>query len=248
MIELEKNYLYHYTSFESAVKIISSGVLRFSKIDKLNDIHEVNGPLVMWSKEEDGRKIQKNLQYYSQISLTTDGERKGYDIPAMWGHYAERGHGVCLAFDMEVLTHLVKKRRLYSKEVDYGEIEDPGEYVYDGKIHGSAKEFILISKDTLFFRKSTDWKYEQEYRIITIDSKYTPLQFKEALVGAILYNEKHAAFCSSAEYKTLKALLPSGSVYRYGTSFEKGRLFSEVGKRLEKEMEYDFSSALDIKF
>ena len=53
MIQLNKKYVYHYTSFESAVKIISSGVLLFSRIDRLNDIHEVNGPLVLWSKDED---------------------------------------------------------------------------------------------------------------------------------------------------------------------------------------------------
>lgn len=247
MIQLNKKYVYHYTSFESAVKIISSGVLLFSRIDRLNDIHEVNGPLVLWSKDEDGKEIQEYLQYYSQISLTIDGERKGFDIPAMWGHYADRGHGVCLVFDWGVMERIVGERGLYSKSIDYGELENPGELLYDSKTHGTAEEFLSKAKDVLFFRKSSDWEYEQEYRIIAIDSEYTSLEFGDALTGAIIYSENQSAFLSSPEYKALKTLLPADSVYRYGTSLERGHLYDAKGNAIEKEIVFDFSSVKSIK-
>lgn len=44
-IDWQKDYLYHYTSFEAAVKILASAKLLFSDFKKLNDINEACGPI-----------------------------------------------------------------------------------------------------------------------------------------------------------------------------------------------------------
>ena len=50
---------------------------------------------------------------YRQISLIKDNVRQqGFNIPAMWAHYAERGRGVCLVFDKKkLLSGLGKNMR-----------------------------------------------------------------------------------------------------------------------------------------
>lgn len=102
MYNFDNQYLYHYTTFESAVKIITSKTMLFSKIERLNDINESSGYRILYSNasEEDKNRYDLRLRNFKQISLTTDIEnRKGFNIPAMWGHYASRGSGVCLVFD-----------------------------------------------------------------------------------------------------------------------------------------------------
>ena len=47
-MDWKKEYFYHYTSSESAEKIISSGTLLFSEIKKLNDINESCGPTILF--------------------------------------------------------------------------------------------------------------------------------------------------------------------------------------------------------
>ena len=51
MIDINKSYLYHYTSFESAVKILTSGKLRFSAYKNVNDINESCGPVVLYANK-----------------------------------------------------------------------------------------------------------------------------------------------------------------------------------------------------
>ena len=95
---LKTEKLYHYTSFESAIKILVSNKLLFGKLSNLNDINESFRPL-FYSSSINHENALKELSKYKQISLARDGKLKGFAIPSMWGHYAEKGYGVCLVFD-----------------------------------------------------------------------------------------------------------------------------------------------------
>ena len=48
-MDWNKECFYHYTSFESAIKIIASRTLLFSKINRLSNINESCGPTVHYS-------------------------------------------------------------------------------------------------------------------------------------------------------------------------------------------------------
>lgn len=90
--------LYHYTTFESGLKIIASKKLLFGKLKDMNDINEsYRGIFYEEGISEDD--VKKELSKYRQCSLTMDSPCSGYYIPAMWGHYAEKGNGICLVFD-----------------------------------------------------------------------------------------------------------------------------------------------------
>ena len=154
MIDKKKEeHLYHYTSFEAAIKIVASKELLFSKMDALNDINEQSGPEIIGGKSESGL-IKKVLKGYTQISLTMDYQhgRDGYDIPAMWGHYAQKGKGVCLVFQKEELLKAVKRRNttLYSKEVDYFDTLNPQDFLYEQR-YGTLESFINGKKRHIVF-------------------------------------------------------------------------------------------------
>lgn len=238
---MQETHLYHYTSFESAVKIIASGMIMFSKMDSINDINEQNGPDVIGPKDY-SHKICKILSNYKQISLTTDKKGKcGYDIPAMWGHYAQKGKGVCLAFKKKGLIKAVKRRNatLYSKEVDYFYTLNPQDFLYEQR-YGTLESFINDKKDILFFHKSKDWEYEQEYRVISIKRNPKPLDVRESLVGIILYARTKDELLNSNEYKVLSKIDNRLEFYRYSTLLDTGML-SNIDGEVNHHIIYDLA-------
>lgn len=183
--KLEK--LYHYTSFDKSLKILASNKLRFGKLNNMNDIHESYRHLMydFCINEDD---IRDELKLYRQLSLVRDKEpRRGFDIPAMWAHYADNGCGVCLVFDKEKL--------LSSLHVDIQHDNVAYDFNHDGSICvlGKSKDCILDTfmkeQKKLFFTKTSDWSYEQEYRLLVrthdSSSKYF-LDYKDSLIAIIL--------------------------------------------------------------
>lgn len=227
-------HLYHYTSFESAVKIIVSKIMLFSNMDSVNDINEKNGPIVFNTSKNAELRIREILSGYKQISFTTDQvPKRGYDIPAMWGHYAEKGKGVCLVFDKRSLVNYVKGRKtLYSKEVEYFDSLRPDDFQYN-EHYGAIEKYIRESKDTLFFHKSNDWRYEQEYRVITLTKNLKSINVKNSLVGAILFSESKDGLLNSVEYKVLSRIEKRLEFFRYSTMLDKGILYHLDGQKVD---------------
>ena len=228
----KKEHLYHYTSFEAAVKIVVSKELLFSKMDAVNDINEQSGPEIIGVEDEFGL-IKKALKGYTQISLTMDYQhgRDGYNIPAMWGHYAQKGKGICLVFQKGKFIKAVKRRNttLYSKEVDYYDTLNPQDFLYEQR-YGTLASFINDKKDTFLFHKSKDWEYEQEFRVVSIKKNPKPLNVRESLVGIILYARTKDEFLNSIEYKVLSKIDNRLGFYRYSTLLDKGTLYNIDGE------------------
>lgn len=226
--------LYHYTSFESAIKIIASQTLLFSKIGTLNDINESYGPDFFPDnyKSKESKKLAALFGKYTQISFASDSEyKKGYDIPAMWGHYASRGHGVCLILDKAEIVKEVKKRGFYSDNVIYDNQINLTDYEYNPKIHGTPENFIKASKNIFFFRKTKDWEYEQEYRIIAIRNNVKAFSIKKSLKAIVLFSKTHDEFLKSIEYKAIQELVKGRfDIYNYISSFYCGRLLNTKGE------------------
>lgn len=187
--------LYHYTSFESAVRILDSGYILFSDLCRMNDINE-SYRTVYWEITGDPVFPKDSFwTHYRQLSLTQDGSHDGYNIPSMWGHYADRGNGVCFVFDKNLLlTQAPNGKYFHHDEVDYdceynGDIMlSPGDY---NSIHRQLWEDNI--KD-VFFIKTEDWEHEQEYRIIQYSkqiTKFKSLQIGSSLIAVImLYDQK----------------------------------------------------------
>jgi len=170
----EMTRLYHFTSFDSACKIIESKQLRFGKLFRQNDLIESNKivfqRVVFGNLEEDkynGIYAEKEMHRYQQICFSQDKYvddkiYEGFNLHPMWGLYANKGYGVCLVFD---------KKKLKLAEGDYARSVEYWDYVlpdfgFLNKSKAGLKAEIWRRRDEIFFRKRKEWENEQEYRVV----------------------------------------------------------------------------------
>lgn len=243
--DFNKRYLYHFTTFEAAVKILATNELLFSSVKKLNDINESCGPTIICEgfTEDEIKQTNELLDNYLQLSMTRDkGPKRGFMIPAMWGHYAERGHGACLVFDRENFILGVNALSFYSRDVVYSSVDDLNALVCNKRQNGSIDSFLQDSKDDLFFHKSEDWSYEQEFRVIAISNEVFSIDVSGSIESVILYNRTQREFLESAEYKALSAIRADLNFYRYHTDISNACYLCDIeDKNIVPPLEYNFS-------
>lgn len=176
-----------------------------------------------------------------------EGKNKGFNIPAMWGHYAIRGNGVCLVLDYnKIKEHVKATEYLYAKKVEYSE-PNFKDISYCKHYGVSFEEFIARSKDDLFFHKTADWEYEQEYRIIAIDDEVKALYISEFIVAIILFNRSHDNFLNSVEYALFSKINEQLGLYRYTSLCGAGKLYDSKENEVWPNLHYDFSLTRNAK-
>lgn len=197
----ETEKLYHYTIFEKAVKILCNKQLRYSKLKDLNDINESYRPVYVafdgntFPDDKTFKDLENAIQRFGQISFSVDEKkRKGFDIPAMWAHYAQKGNGVCLVFDKGKLEQQLKPYK-QKEMLDFQKIRYKREGYDPSIILPSADmeeciNYLFTKRKEIFFEKTADWSYEQEYRVIrkVRGTKDVFLNVKNTFLAVILYN------------------------------------------------------------
>ncbi len=227
--------LYHFTNFESACKILTSGKLLFSKIHDANDIDEFYNPL-FFSKGVDPKEFNEEWYKYRQISFSIDQRpnKLGFLNSPMWAHYANKGTGVCLVFDKKKIEGTVKDKPFLKGEIFYDKYFVRTIIVEDGE---KAASFFKKNYKELFFKKTSYWEYEQEYRILTkTENKERPsIPIKDALMAVIMSfvqsnnRNENESIQGSPEYSAIKELVNDSSI----PILELGSLLSE--KSLSKD-------------
>lgn len=207
-------FLYHFTKFETAKLIINNMTLRFGELSNMNDINE-SYRLITFPGDEDYVKYKNAVQKFRQISLTSDNKySRGFDKPIMWGHYANKGRGVCLVLDKQVLIQEATK---------HGDIH--GRVIYSNKYDESI-DFAMSDPDSelprkaklIFFRKTKDWKVEQEYRIIRrcLNKGDEFLSIRDSLKAIIMcYGsniDEEGSVYGSKEYHELSRLVDENNI------------------------------------
>ena len=180
--------LYHYTKFESAIKIISSQQQKFGTLESMNDINESYKGIFYQSDEIPPKTVKSCLRNYRQISLTMDKPgRQGFDIPAMWGHYADKGDGVCLVYDKNKLLASINGKPYKHGKITYTNKYDNTIIVDDNYID----YFLKRHMGKLFFTKTRDWSYEQEFRILTVSTASQPLflPLNGSIIAVIMHSK-----------------------------------------------------------
>lgn len=214
--------LYHYTSLDSFSKIWISHSLLFSESKRTNDVFEsikileIGECRLPYNGEEKGLEVQGHFNKmfwdevgkYKQISLLHDYKDgiKGYASPMMWGHYAQKGKGVCIEFDSEKIQ-FPKDGCIHKKEVEYT-TEVPIINLTDGvDLHNKEliNKYIDEHIDDIFFKKHIHWEHENEYRIVS--NKANSLDIQDAITNIYLpYNE------ADVEYKIIEKLVDGSKV------------------------------------
>lgn len=154
--------LYHYTKFDTAIKILESHSLRFGRLHNMNDIHEndklsyvdTTGTLINSFPSDVLDAIDCEMAKYRQISLTADDDKQdklGFDLHQMWGLYADKGQGVCLVFDKDMLCKQIDDAVLH-KIVSY-DTSVESFYIANSNDSQSIQRNIQKQAEKLFFHK-----------------------------------------------------------------------------------------------
>lgn len=160
--------LYHFTSFESFVKIWLSKELLFSELEKVNDLFEIyknfNADFNQFALMFAFREL---MSEFRQISFTMDYDSytKGCMSTAMWGLYGDKTNGVCIEIDFE---KLVIPKNCTIGTISY--VKTLPKYInLDSSLTCIAdlRKFIQRRKKQFFFKKLNSWKSENEFRIIS---------------------------------------------------------------------------------
>jgi hypothetical protein len=193
--------LYHYTSYDNAIKILQSHTLLFGRLKDMNDINELYRPLAFFyhlrhenrNNDDIHEKMKEDFYKYQQISLTMDGNRMGFDIPAMWGHYAQNGNGVCLVFDKsKFISYLNEEKR--QRHIVFDKVKYKKDYssvvTYETDANNNLIPFRKREEKDYFFHKTKDWSYEQELRVIikSNSERREKLDFRDSLLSIAMHN------------------------------------------------------------
>lgn len=212
------NKLYHYTDLVSALKILSSKSLRYGRLSRMNDINECYRT-VFCSEKTTVAGVEETLRKYKQLSFSQDKERyAGYAISAMWGHYADKGKGVCLVFDKKKLLASLP-RKVWYRSVIYTTRSNVEMFVQGTSI----EEHLNKNYVDVFFKKTLDWSYEQEYRLLMRgdEGQDEYLQFTSDRLLAIICNyaedvDSQKSIFESVIVKLLRAVSPSTLILECG--------------------------------
>ncbi len=136
--------IYRFLDKNAALATIKDRELRISRISNLND------PFEFLCVDISDRKFRQGI-YRAKARLDkTKGLicfSKNWSNPLLWGHYAEKHKGLCLAFKVNVMESYV----------------NPVQYI-ERRLPRPTTKSLDFAKQILF-TKFSHWSYEQEVRM-----------------------------------------------------------------------------------
>lgn len=220
--------LYHYTTLERAISILSTNKLFMGRLASMNDINESYRPLSTYiepgksSESKDKERLkgaEKQLQRIRQTSLSVDGEMPGFANPIMWGHYADRGEGICIVLDKKALIRKLKGAGGFH----YGLVMYEKDFNPDITIGENPEIYFLEHMNEIFFKKSDCWKPEQEFRIIRwADNSPAYVDISGCVIALVMCyarsNDRQEAVFGSESHKKLQLLFPDYPILEWSTA------------------------------
>ena len=190
--EVGDGALFHYTKFESFLKILETMTLRSSPLCQMNDLNEADLSALDWSHDflqmlNAQEYVRKNC---SIICFTQNYEvesvcREGSNHPAMWAHYADDSKGVCIVLDKDAFFKAnqgILEQFFYKLEdVEYTWDHSPSLKICNEK-YLSVSEFVQKNYREVFFKKDIVWANEVEARLL-VDNPQIYLNIKMMILN-----------------------------------------------------------------
>ena len=167
-IDKKINSLFSYVKFDK--NIIDSIIYQYKYINQIFDFNDPNDPVIKLTEQYS--VSQKFLNKIRIACFTTNP----LNI-LMYSHYSDRYKGLCIEYDFSDFIKLNQKGMVLTKVKYKSKIEiDHNTYNIVIKNRNNNKEKIDFID--LFRTKHKNWKYENEYRVITydIDKIYLPIK------------------------------------------------------------------------
>ncbi|MCW7551666.1 DUF2971 domain-containing protein [Endozoicomonas gorgoniicola] len=155
----------------------------------------------------------------------------------MWSQYAENHTGICLVFSKQALMQEIENQLASEHQIlsDYVTYKDPsvkltstalsvdGYQLSTCSPEQMASDYIIDSKDHVFFQKQPDYKDENEFRIVAVAKHYKPvcgkfINFAQSLKAIILGDAFPKVYLP-----TIKALCEKNNVPYRKLHWEKSR-------------------------
>ncbi len=164
--ERDNNLLYHFTTADSLLKILSNMTLKLSTFDNLNDLNETDINC-NWSDSFNHIRIKRYIQDHCKLICFSQNyiynekfHEAGYNHPRMWAQYSNNNTGACIVINEKKLKEINDKNLIGV----FNKIESVGydHLLYDNAIKdkADAKNFIEIYYRHIFFKKHIDWSQE----------------------------------------------------------------------------------------
>ena len=146
------------------MNLLEKGEIKFTKPSEFNDPFDCS-PTYLYELPENsfphavGSTINKSMQ---SVMSTIHGVvcfTLHPDSMLMWSHYGDQHRSVCVGFDTQIL-------------LDNVPINNKGNPLYNEIIKVNYTNIRPNANDkALFFKKSDEWAYEDEYRIVSSKKK-----------------------------------------------------------------------------
>lgn len=167
--------MYHYTNFDSLLKILSSLSLLPSGFSKLNDLSEGQIYIADYEKMFE---IEDEIDKCSILCFCKNYFRDGtiHEVtnhPRSWAQYGENCKGACIVIRKDDFIKVNEDRLsrmpfYFIDKIDYVSYNFANEFenlsTEDDNL--SSIEFIKKYHNNLFYRKYADWKDEDEVRML----------------------------------------------------------------------------------
>lgn len=223
-------HLFHYTSLESAIRIILTKSLRFGEFANMNDIAEIRKESFGYCEPEIMLRV---LSKYRAISLTFDKvDNRGFAINTLWGYYADKGRGACLVFNKERLLNEYRQLRCdgMSDELYINYLSENSNALFlEGNTEKEIEEYVNHNIADIFYTKDKCWEHEQELRLLVKSDKDVSLSISDSLIGAIICVPKEDEYKESIQYKLLEKLQQCQrfEIYHYTTNIGEKALIKD---------------------
>lgn len=201
------HHLYHYTSFDSFVRIWCTQSLKLGVIAGVNDIQERYKPIMISNMHQIplGKAFHEIRQSYKQLSFTMDFDSymKGSMSPMMWGYYADKSNGVCIELDYSKLKFPKNAIKGPIKYVKY--LKRNIDLPTDLSTIQDIRKFLKRNAKEIFLTKQSSWAGENEYRVICSDLDF--LDIKGA-ISAVYLTSYDSLECKMVEHLLAQTEIP----------------------------------------
>lgn len=147
---------------EAPMKDIVMAVLRHEKKIPPEKYNRIVSDLLGAAEKVNSNILSKIVSYAQQSTKVCSFSSRS-DSVVMWGHYANGHAGFCLEYDLTRLSQDDVRRRALWPVTYSSEMFDATKYITQSMNHDSFNNLFGMLAAT---RKSKDWSYEQEWRVV----------------------------------------------------------------------------------
>lgn len=187
-------FLFHYTTYSSALGILISQQMRMGSLANMNDPLEFEnhrGDGLVFSGNPSNRYLAKKVFEFANAvaekdravrlaSFAVDGGNqkdyynnlcKGWARSRMWAQYADGNEGVCLIFDKSNLVSVFENSfkstscKTYCREITYTN----NLYPIQEMLNKPCESFLTQDKIDFLFKKCVDYRDEREFRLLLVN-------------------------------------------------------------------------------